>query len=79
MIIIKTRLEKIPNKCGDCKYHESFFRGYGYNSMNGRCMVCTLCNKDIPYKYISEKKNWCYVKPDWCPLVEIQDDKINVL
>lgn len=75
MIVSKTGLKKIPNKCSDCKYHVSLFRGYGYNPISGRGMFCTLCSdKDIPYKYISEKKNWCFVKPDWCPLVEIKDD-----
>ena len=73
MIVSKTGLKKIPNKCGDCKYHKSGFRGYEKNSINGCCMFCTLCNKDIPYKYIPEKNNWCYIKPDWCPLIEVKE------
>lgn len=26
----------------------------------------------IPYEFNKEKRNWMYVKPDWCPLKEIK-------
>ena len=75
MIIVKTRMRKIPDKCKNCKY--SFVEHEPYDSLGTR--ICLLERKELEYQFVKESKNWCYIKPDWCPLVEIQDDKINVL
>ena len=74
MIIVKTKLKKIPSSCTKCPFSVTDYGGR-------HCFVVKEDGfpKEIPYEFIKEKKNWCYVKPKWCPLVEIQDDKINVL
>lgn len=64
MIIAKTKMKKIPKSCTKCRLSEC--------SINGR--VCL-----VTYKYIAMKqtasRNWRYVKPDWCPLIDVQEVK----
>lgn len=69
MVIIKTGMRKIPDKCKNCKY--SFVEHEPYDSLGNR--ICLLERKELPYQFVKERKNWCYVKPDWCPLIEIKE------
>lgn len=67
MIIIQTKLKVVPEKCNKCKY--------SYQRLEGRfCAVSTIgqLNRLCPMEYNKEKRNWEYVKPDWCPLKEIE-------
>ena len=69
MIVIKTKLKVIPQKCKKCKYSYSSYgeRFCGVSFVEGEARA-------IPYEFIKEKRNWEYVKPDWCPLREINTD-----
>lgn len=62
-IIIETNLKKIPDSCTKCQYsyvdYEGRFCGVSYRNK--------MC-RPIPYEFIPDRKNWCYVKPDWCPI-----------
>lgn len=65
MIIIETNLKKIPKKCNKCKYsyltHEGRFCAVAFRNM---------FNQPVPYQFNKEKKNWEYIRPEWCPLKE---------
>ena len=65
MIIIKTGMKKIPDKCKNCKY--SFLTDYE------SIRYCAITGKSIPYLFVPEKKNWKYIKPNWCPLEEVDE------
>lgn len=67
-IVIKTKLKKIPESCAKCKY--SFFINYH--------RVCSATPykesfRDCERKYVSEKRNYVYMRPKWCPLTEMED------
>ena len=63
MIVIETNLRNMPKSCTKCKYsylHERIrFCGVAFNNGYNKC---------CPYVYNAEKRNWEYVKPEWCPL-----------
>lgn len=67
MIIIKTKMKRIPDTCTKCPY----------SLVNHDCCdyegdrYCVTNGYSIPMEYVKEKRNWCYIKPDWCPLEEI--------
>ena len=49
MIVIKTPLKKIPDKCNKCKYSIS---ERNYKNSRGVARYCTISNnKEIPYIY----------------------------
>lgn len=67
MIIIKTKMKKIPDTCKKCPYscvHHEYYDATGTR-------YCVINGKALPMEYVKEKRNWCYIKPDWCPLEEI--------
>lgn len=73
MIVIETKLKKLPPKCNKCKY--SYVSGdFGIDSerfcavsfRNGECRLC-------PIEFVPEKRNWEYQRPDWCPLKEVSE------
>lgn len=71
MIVAKTRIKKIPEGCNKCKL--SVIERYSYiDSMR----ICGITKKECPMEY-SEHKNLKYIRPDWCPLVEVKDDKLE--
>ena len=72
MIVIKTKLKKLPEKCNKCKY--SYINGrWGY----GTERVCSvsfekgMC-RPCPIEFVKEKRNYEYQRPEWCHL---KDDK----
>lgn len=72
MIIVKTKMKKIPELCTKCPYSKN------YNAIKGfikeSYKVCILChNKIIKSQYIPERKNHCYIRPKWCPLIQVED------
>lgn len=72
MIAIKTALKKIPDKCNKCKFSD-----FGDNPNNRYvpsrvCMV--LNNKEVPYIYSIELDCHGFIRPDWCPLFEIEKE-----
>lgn len=70
MIVAKTKLKRIPEKCTDCKY--SFCA-----KESGWWRHCSLVHdsdgfpKEIPKPFVPERKNYVYVRPEWCPLKEM--------
>ena len=80
MIIAKTKLKKIPDKCINCKFCEDTGRlltkvikelrmGDYY-----RQKKCFLTGVEIPYIYNATNHNWEYTKCKSCPLKEVEDD-----
>ena len=69
MIVIKTPLKKIPDKCNKCKYSIS---ERNYKNSRGVVRYCTVSNnKEIPYSYSLELDCHGFIRPKWCPLTEI--------
>ena len=72
MIVIKTKLKKLPEKCNKCKYSYTY-GGWSYDTKRfcsvsfekGMCRPCTI-------EFVKEKRNYEYRRPKWCPL---KDDK----
>ena len=74
MLVIETKLKKLPEKCNKCKYSYTN-GGYGYGTERF-CAVSfqkDMC-RPCPIEYVPEKRNYKFQRPDWCPLKEIQDD-----
>ena len=69
MIVIKTKLKKLPEKCNKCKY--SYLR-YDERFCSVTFIDGGLC-RCCPYEYNKEKRNWEYTKPEWCPLMEVNE------
>ena len=68
MIVVKTQMKKIPDKCVKCKFSK-IEHAWGLNSY----LVCSLLDRPVPYLYNQEKRNWEYTKITGCPLVEIKE------
>ena len=70
MVVIETKLKKIPVKCNKCSYSYTI-GGFGIDTVRlcsvsfekGACRTC-------PIEYNADKRNWEYTKPKWCPLRE---------
>lgn len=77
MIVAKTRLKKIPEKCAKCKF---CFEPGGYGTKFNKSMTadsyklksCFLTGVNVPYIYNEEKRNWEYTKCKYCPLEETE-------
>lgn len=67
MIVAKTALKKIPDKCSKCSFGCT---RYNIGRVDYKC--CVLVNKEIVKQFVTEKNNWVYVKPEWCPLTQIK-------
>lgn len=70
MIIVKTPLKKIPDNCTKCRYYQPKIQ-HIFNIREPEPAYCILTKTLIVRKYISERRNYCIVKPDNCPLVEV--------
>jgi hypothetical protein len=78
MIIAKTKLRKIPNKCLKCKFCVDTGKlvkkaGCEENQWISDCCRlrrCFLTSAEVPYVYNKEKRIWEYTKCKTCPLVE---------
>lgn len=71
MIVVKTKLTKIPESCGQCKYS----RMEGYDLTRGR--VCTLLRVYIGKDDHTNK----LVKPKSCPLTDVltlMEEQLNI-
>lgn len=66
MIVAKTNMKKLPKSCNKCKL--------SYIDLYGR--FCRMNKQLCPMEY-SEHGNARYIRPDWCPLVEVKDDKLE--
>ena len=77
MIVAKTKLKKIPEKCTKCKFCY-MPGGYGIvDSVSSEgyknkypLKYCSLTGGQVPYVYNKEKRNWEYTKCKSCPLEE---------
>ena len=75
MIVAKTRLKKIPEKCSKCKF--CYMPG-GWGVKFSKSMIaekyklksCFLTGVNVPYIYNEEKRNWEFTKCISCPLEE---------
>lgn len=78
MIVAKTKLKKIPEKCLKCKFcidtgkivHKA---GCAENHWIANCCRqkrCLLTGAEVPYVYNKEKGTWEYTKCKTCPLIE---------
>ena len=66
MIVIKTKLKKIPEKCNKCAYSyldrgDRFCGALVKNGLNPLC----------DYEFNKGKNNWEYKRRRDCPLVEV--------
>ena len=81
MIIAKTKLKKIPDKCIKCKFCEDTgdvvrksVKENGYMADCYRLKKCFLTGVEVPYIYNKAKRNWEYTKCKSCPLEEVDDE-----
>ena len=64
MIVAKTRMRRMPKSCRWCKlscanwFEERF---------------CSVTAGDCPKEY-EKNGSWKYVRPDWCPLLEMEEN-----
>lgn len=75
MIVIETKLKKLPEKCNQCKYSRTN-SGWSYDA--GR--FCSVSFKNgmhrlCPIEFVKEKRNWEFQRPDWCPLREVNNEE----
>lgn len=60
MIIVETKLKKIPDNCVKCKFSHTFYDA----------RICDITDKIIEMQKV-ESGNKAYVRPVWCQLKEI--------
>ena len=77
MIIAKTKLRHIPDKCIKCKFcvdtgkiSRKSVKENGYLGESYRQKKCFLTGVEVPYVYTVSKRNWEYTKCKSCPLIE---------
>lgn len=78
MIIAKTKLKKIPDKCNNCKFcvdagiiKRKSTKESNYIADSYRQKKCFLTSVEVPYEYNKTKRNWEYTKCKNCPLQEV--------
>lgn len=67
MIVAKTKMKKIPESCKEC----SVSRVEYYTFVDTQ-RFCGITKNECPKKR-SENGNLKYIRPKWCPLVEVKD------
>lgn len=72
MIIVETKMKRIPSRCTNCKY--SFCARESGWWRHCSLVYCDGFPKEIPKPFVPELKNYVYLRPEWCPLKEINDD-----
>lgn len=74
MVIARTKLKKIPEKCLKCKFCidiGKLGRKHYKNCWDSyRIKRCFLTAAEVPYIYNETKRNWEYTKCKTCPLTE---------
>lgn len=65
MIIVKTKMKKMPKTCKECRISYIGWEEVRFCGINGK--TCPMEQKP--------SGNWGYSKPSWCPLVEVSDLK----
>ena len=75
MIVIKTAMKKIPEKCNKCPYYVPEY----YKRSIGRRIPahCRITQQIIKKEYSAEKRNWCVPKLKSCPLMKIEERSEN--
>jgi hypothetical protein len=81
MIIARTKLKKIPEKCLKCKFcidtgklvRKAGCKENHWISDCYRLKRCFLTSAEVPYIYNKEKRNWEYTKCKTCPLTEVNE------
>lgn len=65
MIIAKTKLKKIPEKCTNCKLSVIEYLS------NGNCdRYCGVTKRYLGR--VKVENHWTYIRPKWCPLIDIE-------
>jgi len=79
MIVIETKLKKIPETCTKCKFSETvpiyIEEGLWEHFTGNYTRRCSITHKEVPYVYIKERKNWCYTKCKNCPLKDLSEEQ----
>ena len=77
MIVAKTKLKKIPDKCDKCKFCKDTeiarksVKANGYMAETYIKKKCFLTGVEVPYVYNVSKLSWEYIKCKSCPLKEV--------
>ena len=64
MIVAKTRMKEIPKYCCECELLGDDSGLFGQYEIYDYCGVTSKKIDDVVFK------------PDWCPLIEVKDDKL---
>lgn len=67
MIYIETKMKSIPSKCTLCRY--TAWEGTGRASYK----ICSITKKPLEAVFVKEKRNYSYIRPEWCPLFEVKE------
>lgn len=77
MVIARTKLKKIPEKCLKCKFCidvGKLGKKHCKNCWDSyRIKRCFLTAAEVPYIYNETKRNWEYTKCKTCPLTEVNE------
>lgn len=65
MICAKTKMKKLPESCNKCTL--SNLNGNYYSDLE---RFCSITKRACPMER-SENNNLKYIRPKWCPLVEV--------
>lgn len=66
MIVAKTKMKRIPDTCKKCSVSYVY-----YDSPIDSTRCCRITSYECPTE-TAPSGNTRYVKPDWCPLMEIE-------
>lgn len=64
MIAAKTGMKRIPESCRWCNLSWSNWFGERF---------CSVTNGECPKEY-EKNGSWMYIRPDWCPLMEMEEN-----
>lgn len=72
MIYAKTRLNKLPKTCKECKFSIVAYERLGTIDLyDGR--ICILSGNRACQTEKTPNGNTKYTKPVWCPLMEVKE------
>jgi hypothetical protein len=79
MIVIKTNLKKIPDRCLKCRFcvnsggiARKTTKYNNYIADTYTVKRCYITGREVPYVYNKDKRNWEYDNCKKCPLMVIQ-------
>ena len=79
MVLIKTKMKKLPRSCSNCKFYKSMYKNYKMKNEGSSCLAISSrgYGGKVIYKDIESTDGVSYSRQSRCPLILMDDNQID--